>query len=141
MSDLNSITLSGRLTKDPEFISEKFVKLSIANNQYNAKEKKEKPNFFNVLLIGGVAKMAKYISKGTLIAFTGKLQQSSFKDKNGNNRQSFDIAVMNDLVILQNGKKREKATNQDFEEDLGNIEPDLSSDEFEDPFANLDMDE
>jgi len=110
-SDLNSISLVGRLTKDAEL---KFTnsgtavaELGIAVNESVKRGDawEDEASFFNCQLWGKRAEsLAQYLIKGTRIAIEGRLKQSRWKDKEGQNRSSVGIKIGN-IQLLGDGKR------------------------------------
>ena len=104
MSDINSVSASGRLTAKPEL---KYAKsgtavcnfsICISNYDKNA-EKKEKPNFFNCVCFGHTAEaLAKYLDKGDSVFVDGLLQQDQWTSKEGQKRTAVKI-VANHIVF------------------------------------------
>jgi single-strand DNA-binding protein len=108
MTDINSVTIIGRLTKDG---SECFkylptgtacLNFSIAVNEtYKAKDGKyeEFTNFFECSLFGKSAETLKdYFRKGNRIAVVGSLRQSTWQGKDG--KKASKVVIMVDNVQL-----------------------------------------
>ena len=94
MSDVNVVTVSGRLTKDPELRQTNngtdVASFRLANNML------KKTNFFDVSLWGRAAStLAQHGSKGSWISITGRLEQEEWEDKEGNRRTSYKISSEN----------------------------------------------
>lgn len=105
---MNNITLSGRLTKDPEckeFEGGKAVcDFTIAVNGY----KKEDTMYVKIKSWDGRARScSKYCKKGSLINVCGSLRENSWKDKEGKNRKEFYV-LASDVEFVQ--KPQEEAT-------------------------------
>ncbi len=103
---LNSVTLIGRLTKDPEVRYGKdgsaMAKFTVAVNRELKKEKKAemeregKPtaDFINVTMWGRSAEaLGRYTEKGLLIAVTGRIQTGKWQTKEGENRYSTEVVA------------------------------------------------
>lgn len=107
MADINTITLIGRVGQEPEskcFDSGAVLtKFTLANKTYDAKSKEDVTNWFNIETF---SKLASYIEKGNLVAISGKLKQSSWKDEQGNNKSR--IFVFADNLQILTPKKDEK---------------------------------
>ncbi|MBX3111319.1 MAG: single-stranded DNA-binding protein [Fimbriimonadaceae bacterium] len=96
---LNRVVLIGRLTRDPELRSTTSGK-SVANFAI-AVDKRVKPtdgsptaDFFNISAWGQTAEfVANYLSKGRLVAVDGRLQSRKYTDKEGQNREAFEIVA------------------------------------------------
>lgn len=96
----NSVTLIGRLGKDPEvreFNNGKLAKFTLATNETYQNDKGEKvvnTYWHNCVIWGKQADTARnLLSKGKELAVHGKLVYNSFKDKEGNTRTSPEIHV------------------------------------------------
>ena len=94
MSDVNSVTISGRLTRDPELRQTKsganVASFRLANNLA------KKTNFFDVSLWGRSAEtINQYGGKGSWISVTGRLEQEEWEDRDGNKRTSYRITSEN----------------------------------------------
>lgn len=99
-------TLTGNLTQDPElkFTSTGAAKLSfsIACNHYwtdQSGEKQEKTSFFNVVAWRNLAEeAANVLEKGIRVIVTGRLEQRTYQDKEGQNRSVVEL-VADDVAI------------------------------------------
>jgi single-strand DNA-binding protein len=106
MSDLNRVTLVGRLTRDPEvrYTSSgmPIVNLGLAVNgrQKDASGQwTEKPNFFDVKLFGErFERLAQHLEKGRRVGIDGRLEWSSW-EVDGQKRSKVEI-VANELQFL-----------------------------------------
>ena len=121
MSDLNSCSFTGRVTKDAvvESIGAKgtqITKFSIANNtgfgQY------AKTNFFNVQVWGkaGVA-IAEYLKKGKQIAVTGMLENQKWTGKDGLEHDSWNLTCQS-VTLLADAKTTTEPVSVNTEEEL-----------------------
>ena len=111
MTDINSCTFTGRLTKDCEIKATQsgvtVVRFSIANNWYSSQAKKEEASFFDCVMFGKMADgLAPYLKKGTAVTISGELRQQRFQS-NGENRSKIEIIV--NSIKLQSEKKEETA--------------------------------
>ena len=92
---MNSITIHGRLTRDPELKTSQagteFCKFSIASDRYNGKEKVV--DFFDCTAFGakGVA-ISKFIRKGQDIVVVGEMT-SNRVEKDGGKVTYWGVAV------------------------------------------------
>ncbi len=110
---MNSVTLIGRLGKDPEV---RYLEggVAVANftmvtSEYwkdkNSGEKKEEAQWHRIILWRGLAEVAeKYLKKGALICIVGKVTYNSWEDTDGNTKYSTEI-VGNEMKML--GKNEE----------------------------------
>ncbi len=69
--------LAGRATKDAELMTskndKKYVKFSIAINEYNKSSKEEKVNYYDAIILDKTAeKAAEIIKKGDAVTISGK---------------------------------------------------------------------
>lgn len=101
-SDINNVTLIGRLTRDPELSVLKqgtsIAKFSLANNRSfsTGGEKKDQTSFFNCVAWGKLGELiTEYCHKGQQIAIEGRLQQRSWEDTTGAKRSTVEIVVEN----------------------------------------------
>lgn len=101
MSDINSVALVGRLTRDAEIrytsAGTAVSKLSIANN--TGYGDKKQVNFFNLVLWGKTAEsLNQYLKKGKQIAVRGELRQNKW-EQDGQTRSTVEINV-SDIQLL-----------------------------------------
>ena len=104
--DLNKIFLSGRLTKDPEVKTAQsgkaYTRVGIAVDRAFSKDKEV--DFFNLVVFGKTAEfLGKWFSKGSKLLVEGRLQNSTYKDKEGNDRTATEVIV--DNVEFADSKK------------------------------------
>lgn len=94
---LNSISIHGRLTKDPELKTTQsgvnVCTITVAVDRSYAKQGEEKQtDFFNVTCWRGTADIvSRYFSKGKEIIVHGAMQSRKYQDKNGNDRTAWEI--------------------------------------------------
>lgn len=121
MSDLNSCSFTGRVTKDAvvESIGAKgtqITKFSIANNtgfgQY------AKTNFFNVQVWGkaGVA-IAEYLKRGKQVAVTGMLENQKWTGKDGLEHDSWNLTCQS-VTLLADAKTTTEPVSVNTEEEI-----------------------
>ena len=121
MSDLNSCSFTGRVTKDAvvESIGAKgtqITKFSIANNtgfgQY------AKTNFFNVQVWGkaGVA-IAEYLKRGKQVAVTGMLENQRWTGKDGLEHDSWNLTCQS-VTLLADAKATTEPVSVNTEEEI-----------------------
>ena len=95
---LNSVALTGRLTKDPELVvtqsNVKLCNITLAVNRPKNKNGEQQADFIRCIVFNAQAEnLVKYQRKGSLIAVDGRIQTSSYDDKNGNRQFSTEIVV------------------------------------------------
>lgn len=95
MTDLNNVTLIGRLVANPEVrysaTGTPVLRVSIAVNESIKKNNdwQNYANFFDIVAFGNIASNCeKYLKKGSQIAINGSLRQSRWTDKNTNQKHS-----------------------------------------------------
>lgn len=101
MSDINVVTIIGRLVRQPELRhtggGAAVASFSIAVNRTyktNDGEKKEEVSFFNCVAWSKTAELvAQYCVKGKQVAIEGRLQQRSWEGKDGNKNSTVEIVV------------------------------------------------
>lgn len=97
------VTLVGNITADPklEFLTNGTAKLafSIACNHYwtdQSGEKQEKTSFFNIVAWRTLAEDGgNTLSKGSKVVVTGRLEQRSYEDKEGNKKSIIEVVADN----------------------------------------------
>ena len=106
---LNRITITGRLTHDPELrttqsgISVTSFSIACQRDFKNANNDRE-TDFFNVTAWRATAEfITQYFSKGSLITVDGRLESRKYTDKDGNNRVAIEIKA--DNVYFGESKK------------------------------------
>ena len=92
---MNVVVLMGRLTRDPEIRSTvdgmTVARYSLAVDRPG---KDKGADFINCVAFGKTAEFAeKWLSKGTKIAVSGRLQTGSYTDKEGVKRNTVDVIV------------------------------------------------
>ena len=93
---MNSLTIVGRLTRDPEFTPEKegksqYTKYTVAVDNW----KGDLTSFFDCISFGRQAEVDyKYLRKGRQVAVLGRHEQGEkYQDKHGVNRRSWSVRV------------------------------------------------
>lgn len=97
---INTCTVSGKLGRDPEYRETKtgkgFCSGSIAvSDSYKDKDGswKNKTTWIRFILWGGGAKIFSKWKKGDEVAISGKLEENSWKTKDGQERKDIQINV------------------------------------------------
>lgn len=102
MNGLNSVTLGGNLTRDPELRYTQggtaVLSMSVAVNESRKDgngEWTDYPNYIDMTLFGKRAEgVSDYLSKGTYVAVTGRLHQNRW-EKDGQKRSKVEVVVDN----------------------------------------------
>jgi single-strand DNA-binding protein len=121
-NNINRVTLTGRLTRDPELRSTPsgapVCSLRLASNTSRrdaAGEWFEKPNYFDVTVFGNTAEnCATYLRKGSPVAVDGRLEWREWEDTEGNRRQAVEVVA----TRIQFLSTRERAGDGDGEQML-----------------------
>jgi single-strand DNA-binding protein len=103
MQNLNKCIVSGHLGQDPTTVETENAptRFSIAVNERwgTGSEKKERVNWFPVVVWGNVAKMAKkYLKKGSHVLVEGSLRLNEWEDEKGKHSR-VEIVAANILFL------------------------------------------
>lgn len=106
-ADTNVVVLVGRLTRDPEVrvagsgSSVANLRLAVTSRgKDEAGEWTDRPNYFDVTVFGRLADNAdKYLTKGSRVAVTGRLEWREWEGKDGGKRQAVQV-VASDVQYL-----------------------------------------
>lgn len=102
MKGLNAVTLGGNLTRDAVLkatdsgfeILEFGVAVNESRKNQRTGEWDEYPNYVDCKILGKRGgSLARYLSKGTYVALTGRLHQSRWQTKDGQNRSRLEVVV------------------------------------------------
>lgn len=117
---LNKIILMGRLTRDPEVRYSQgaepkaIARYSLAVDRRFKRQGEQDADFIPCVAFGKQGEFAeKYLSKGRLIAVSGRLQVRNWDDNNGNKRTTIEVVVEEQYFAeskksnAENGRKRE----------------------------------
>ena len=113
---MNKVTLIGRLTKDPELKFTPGTGTAVANftiavdRRVPNKDGQREADFISVVVWGKIAEnTANYMSKGKLIAVSGRIQARSYDAKDGTKRYVTEV-VAEEVQFLDkmNGTKSEQ---------------------------------
>lgn len=108
---LNSVTLVGRLTKDPEVkINKKtkksrcFITLAVQRSYKNADGEYD-ADFIDVTVWDQMAdNLTEYCHKGDLIGLRGRIETSSYDDENGEMKKS-TVVIAEKITYLTTKKE------------------------------------
>ena len=92
----NTITITGNLTREPELkfmnSGQALVRLGVAVTRKFKDE--EQTSFFDVTAWGSLAEnVANSLHKGIRVTVTGRLEQRSWDDKDGNKKYAIEIVA------------------------------------------------
>nr|WP_267505681.1 single-stranded DNA-binding protein [Borreliella garinii] len=110
MADINSLVLSGRLTRDSELSYTEsgmaILRFSLANNRRMKKNDEwiDYPQYFDCIIFSKRAEsLNEYLKKGKQVVVSGSLKYESWQDKNtGDKRSKINIFVDN-LQMFSSG--------------------------------------
>lgn len=97
---MNRVVLMGRLTKDPDIRYSQganpmaIARYSLAVDRRFAKNGENETDFINIVAFGKSAEFAeKYMHKGMKMLVTGRLQTSSYTNKDGQKINTTEVVV------------------------------------------------
>ncbi len=146
MANINRVTITGNLTRDPELRAlpsgTAVCELGVAVNHRRKDQSDQwvdEPNYFNVVVFGAQGQnCAQYLSKGRPVAVDGRLRWSSWEDKNGGGKRSKVEIIANVVQFLgsredgnQGGGQRQQQADQGFATGGSDMPADTS--DFADP--------
>lgn len=114
MSSLNKVQLIGNLGKDPELRTtsgDDVCNFSIATSERwkdRDGEQQEKTEWHNIVVWGKLAEVCdRYLSKGSKVYVSGKLQTRKWTDKDGNDRYTTEVVLsgFGAEMIMLDGKR------------------------------------
>lgn len=116
---INRCNISGNIGRDPELRSTQggtqvlTFSLAVSDRKRNPQsgEWEEVTNWVPCVVFGKRAEsLSRLLSKGMKCAVEGKLRQSSYKDKSGQNRSKIEVVV--DEIEFLSGSKAQNGQNQ-----------------------------
>ena len=108
---INNVTILGRLTATPELKTTQsgnsVTSFTVAvDRKYTPTGQERQTDFIECVAWRNTAEfIAKYFSKGDMLAVEGELQTRLYEDKHGNKRKAVEVVVSN---VSFCGSKREK---------------------------------
>ena len=125
---MNKFQFMGRLTKDPEVRytsgnNTQVTTFSLAvNRRFVAQGGERQADFFNLTAFGKIAEFcSKYFKKGQQVLVTGRIQNRTWEDNNGQKRYATDFIVEDTYFadsIKGEATKEDDFVTVDFTEDL-----------------------
>lgn len=111
---MNSVTLMGRLTRDPDIKqgqSTKVARYTLAVDRRKAKNGEQAADFISIVSFDKSADFVeKYLHKGSKIALHGRIQTGSYTNKQGVKVYTTDV-VTDDIEFAES--KKAAGDNQD----------------------------
>ncbi|MFT8352192.1 single-stranded DNA-binding protein [Clostridium saccharoperbutylacetonicum] len=125
---MNKVTLIGRLTKEPELrftpgSGASVTSITLAVDKYNTKTGQKEADFVPVVIWGKQAEStANYMSKGSQMAISGRIQTRSYDAKDGTKRYVTEV-VATEVQFLSKSNNNDVSNldtfgGGDFEEDI-----------------------
>lgn len=113
---MNSVSLVGRLTKDPELkTTQSGLSVCRFTVAVDRPYSKDQTDFINCIAWRKTAEfITSYFSKGQRIALTGSIQTGSYTDKDGKTVYTTDINV-NNVEFCESRKKSDSDSNNSVE--------------------------
>lgn len=122
MSSVNKVNLLGRLGRDPEVRytqdGKPIATVSLATSETwkdKSGQKQEKTEWHRVVVFGGKAEVVeKYLKKGDLAYFEGKLVTRKWTNKDGQDQYTTEVSVdmFGQLVLIGGGGNQGNKGNQ-----------------------------
>lgn len=120
--DINTVTVSGNLTREPELRNlpnggQSVCQLRIAHNDRykdSSGEWADRASYFDVSVWGGLGEwMANNLSKGQKVVVSGRLKWREWGEE-GNKRQSVDISADSVVPVVRDGGGRSGGQSNGF---------------------------
>lgn len=118
MTDLNTVILVGRLTKDLELkyttngMAVGTGSIAVNREAVRNSEKVKETSFFNFSMFGKITESLKvYMTKGKQICLQGALKQRTWSDENGIKHSVVEIIVEN-VQLLGGGNSQNNQSQQ-----------------------------
>lgn len=112
---INTVALMGRLTKDPTKTRAGETNVCHFTVAVDDGYRKDRTHFIDCDAWASTAEfLEKYFHKGQMIALTGSLEQSSWKDKEGNTKSKTIVRV--DRVSFCSSKAEEDSRKPQFDQ-------------------------
>ena len=160
---MNKVFLVGRLTRDPDLrygaSNSAVMRSSLAvDRQFTNQNGEREADFINIVAFGNRAEtMKKYLTKGSQIAISGRIQTGSYDDKDGKRIYTTDVVVDEFQFLDSKGSRQNdmgdnsnmnSSTNQssnltpyDFSNDATNESNTEESDPFKDFGDKIEIDD
>ena len=115
MSNINNITITGRIGKEPEMKyfenGTVLTNISLASNKWDAKKKEEKTLWFKVVCFNKLAEfVGEYAKKGQAVAVNGSLDTEEW-EKDG--AKNYKLVITANNIDLGSRKQSDEENNAD----------------------------
>ncbi|WP_373481628.1 single-stranded DNA-binding protein [Acetobacterium sp.] len=111
---MNKVILLGRLTRDPEMknttTGKAVTRFSLAvDRRFKNKDGQKEADFFNIVVWGKQAEFAaQYLTKGSQISLSGRLESRSYDAQDGQRRYITEV-VADEINFVSSGQKNSTA--------------------------------
>ena len=109
--NLNKVILAGRLTADPELKKTTNTNTSVCrfgiaiNRRFNKNAEQQQVDYFNCTAWSATAEfISNYFRKGSSICISGRIQNNTWTDQQGNKRISTDVIVEDAYFVDSRGE-------------------------------------
>lgn len=136
---MNKVILMGRLVRDPEVRYTQsdqpmaIARFTLAVNRRFKRQGEQDTDFIPCVAFGKQGEFAeKYLSKGRLIAVSGRLQVRNWEDNNGNKRTTIEVVVEEHYFAESkkgNNENSQKRENDGIGEGFYPIDDDVKDDD------------
>jgi len=118
----NVVSLVGRITKEPELNQagqSQVCKFTLAVNRNFKNQKGEyEADFINCTVFGNMAQtMEQYVSKGNLLAVTGRIQVRNYENNMGQRVYVTEI-IVNNVSFLERKQESNHSSYDNLDDDL-----------------------
>ena len=117
---MNKVVLIGRCTKNPDLKytpgnGTAVTTITLAVDKYNSQTKKNEADFISVVIWGKQAEnTANYMSKGSQMAISGRIQTRSYDAKDGTKRYITEVVAQEVSFLSRGSGTQSNGNNQDF---------------------------
>lgn len=131
---MNKVIIQGRLTKDVEMRQKDNYVIALftlaVDRKYARQGEERQTDFFNIVAYGKTAEFInKYFSKGQLVLISGRIENRTWEDKDGNKRITTEI-ICEETYFAEGRRKQENETNDSSQSnELENVQIDSSDDD------------
>nr|WP_207793939.1 single-stranded DNA-binding protein [Clostridium botulinum] len=131
MITINKVVLIGRLTRDPELkftpgAGTAVTTLTLAVDKYNSKSGQKEADFVPVVVWGKQAEStANYMTKGSQMAISGRIQTRNYEAKDGTKRYVTEV-VATEVQFLSKSNDSNGGNTSSSPFDDGNFEADIT---------------
>lgn len=115
--DINNVTLTGRLTRDPELKYTQAGKAVVKIGLAVGRMKKDEVDFINCTAWEKTAEViGEYCRKGSQVGIVGRISVNNYEDENKNKRTSTEIIITQlQLLGSKNTSESGKTADNDLE--------------------------